>query len=73
MDALQKLYSFFGVHIDSPSALVRNVVPLLVFAGVVSIAKPFLSFARVLLSLFVLPGESVCLHSAGNSVPGASI
>jgi 17beta-estradiol 17-dehydrogenase / very-long-chain 3-oxoacyl-CoA reductase len=59
MDALASLTDVFGVHIDAQSPFLRAVAALLLFFGAVSVAAPFVSLIRVLLSLFVLPGQSV--------------
>lgn len=59
MDYLRNLTDSFGVHIEAKSAILRSAATLLILTGIVSVAKPILSFVRVLLSLFILPGQSV--------------
>ncbi|KAF2275689.1 NAD(P)-binding protein [Westerdykella ornata] len=49
----------FGVHIEASSPVLRFAATLLIFAGIVSVTKPLLSLARVLVSLFILPGQSL--------------
>jgi 17beta-estradiol 17-dehydrogenase / very-long-chain 3-oxoacyl-CoA reductase len=60
MDAFADFTDSIGIHIDAKSPAVRAAATLLLLAGVVTVTRPFLSLARVLLSLFVLPGKSVC-------------
>lgn len=59
MDALANVWDAFGIHIDAKSNIVRAAASLLLLAGVASVVKPFASLVQVLLSLFVLPGQSV--------------
>ena len=63
MDALANVTESFGVHIDAQSAPIRAAAAILLLAGAISISRPFLSLLRVLLSLFVLPGQSVRTHA----------
>jgi len=49
----------FGVHINADSAVAQATVYSLLFIGIATIAFPIFSTLRVLLSLFVIPGESV--------------
>jgi 17beta-estradiol 17-dehydrogenase / very-long-chain 3-oxoacyl-CoA reductase len=65
MESLSNVIDSFGVHIDAKSQVVRTTVSLLVIAGVISFIRPFISLVRVLLSLFVLPGQSVCIAING--------
>jgi 17beta-estradiol 17-dehydrogenase / very-long-chain 3-oxoacyl-CoA reductase len=59
MDALANLTDSVGVHVDAKSPAVRAIATLLLVIGAIAVSRPFLSFVRVLLSLFVLPGQSV--------------
>jgi 17beta-estradiol 17-dehydrogenase / very-long-chain 3-oxoacyl-CoA reductase len=61
MDAL---FGALGVRIDAPNALVQAALYALLLVGAVSFAAPIVSTVRVLLSLFVLPGKSVCCIAA---------
>ncbi|KAF2489426.1 NAD(P)-binding protein [Lophium mytilinum] len=56
MDFLSQVTDSLGVHIDAESILGKIVLSTLLCAGLYTISKPVLSFVRVLLSLFVLPG-----------------
>jgi 17beta-estradiol 17-dehydrogenase / very-long-chain 3-oxoacyl-CoA reductase len=57
MDAL---FGALGVRIDASNSLVQAAVYAFLLVGVASFAAPIVSTIRVLLSLFVLPGKSVC-------------
>ncbi|KAF2188578.1 NAD(P)-binding protein [Zopfia rhizophila CBS 207.26] len=59
MDNLSKFTNSLGVHIDTNTPITQAIVSALLLAGIYSISKPFLSYVRLLLSLFVLPGESL--------------
>lgn len=59
MAAIADFTDSVGIHIDAKSPAVRAVAALLLLAGVVSVTRPILSFVRVILSLFVLPGQSL--------------
>ncbi|KAF2662433.1 estradiol 17-beta-dehydrogenase 12-B [Lophiostoma macrostomum CBS 122681] len=59
MEALASLPDALGIHIDAPSPLLRAATVLLLLIGAASASRPFLSLVRVLLSLFVLPGQSL--------------
>jgi 17beta-estradiol 17-dehydrogenase / very-long-chain 3-oxoacyl-CoA reductase len=50
----------FGVHIDASNSFVQAAVYGFLLVGIASFAAPVVSTIRVLLSLFVLPGKSVC-------------
>lgn len=50
----------FGVHIDAENSFVQAAVYGFLFVGIASFAAPVFSAVRLLLSLFVLPGKSVC-------------
>lgn len=60
MEAIANLPDNLGVHIEASSPTLRAGTALLLLVGAAFVAKPFLSLIRVLLSLFVLPGQSVC-------------
>lgn len=49
----------FGVRIDASNAFAQAAVYGFLIAGIAAFAAPLISTARVLLSLFVLPGKSV--------------
>jgi 17beta-estradiol 17-dehydrogenase / very-long-chain 3-oxoacyl-CoA reductase len=53
----------FGVHIDASNSFVQAAVYGFLLVGIASFAAPIVSTVRVLLSLFVLPGKSVCSPS----------
>ncbi|KAF2796680.1 NAD(P)-binding protein [Melanomma pulvis-pyrius CBS 109.77] len=59
MDAISRLTDSFGVHINAESPFVQAAVYSLLLAGIFTVALPVFSTVRVLLSLFVLPGESL--------------
>lgn len=50
----------FGVRIDANNTFVQAAVYGFLLVGIASFAAPIISTIRVLLSLFVLPGKSVC-------------
>ncbi|ORY09543.1 3-ketoacyl-CoA reductase [Clohesyomyces aquaticus] len=75
MESLSKLLDSVGVHMDARSPFTQAIVSFLLLAGVYSVSKPFLSYVRLLLSLFVLPGESLSKFGPKGSwalVTGAS-
>jgi 17beta-estradiol 17-dehydrogenase / very-long-chain 3-oxoacyl-CoA reductase len=53
----------FGVRIDASNSLLQAAIYGFLFVGVAAFAAPVISTIRVLLSLFVLPGKSVCDNS----------
>ena len=57
MDAL---FGPLGLRIDASNSLVQAAAYAFLLVGVASFAAPVISTIRVLLSLFVLPGKSVC-------------
>lgn len=59
MDSLQKVHDSIGVKIDADSPFTHIALSTLLLVGVYTIIKPFLSYIRALLSLFILPGASV--------------
>ncbi|PSN69174.1 NAD(P)-binding protein [Corynespora cassiicola Philippines] len=59
MDVLAKATDSLGVHINADSNITQAVVYGLLLAGIASVAAPLISTVRVLLSLFVLPGQSL--------------
>ncbi|KAF2748682.1 NAD(P)-binding protein [Sporormia fimetaria CBS 119925] len=59
MDVFAGVLDFFGVHVDTKYPTLRLLTSALVVAGIFSVARPLFSFVRVLLSLFVLPGQSL--------------
>lgn len=61
MDALTNLSDLIGFRINAKSPVLQVAAPLLLLVGAISVSRPFLSLVRVLLSLFVLPGQSVSL------------
>jgi len=50
----------FGVRINADNSLVQAAVYGFLLVGIAAFAAPIISTVRVLLSLFVLPGKSVC-------------
>jgi 17beta-estradiol 17-dehydrogenase / very-long-chain 3-oxoacyl-CoA reductase len=48
-----------GVHINADNALIQAAVYGFLLVGIAAFAAPIVSTIRVLLSLFVLPGQSV--------------
>lgn len=59
MGLLASITESFGVRIDATNSLVQAAVYAVLVAGVAAIAAPVISTIRVLLSLFVLPGQPV--------------
>ena len=49
-----------GIHIDANNSFLQAAVYGFLLVGIASFAAPVVSTIRVLLSLFVLPGKSVC-------------
>ncbi|KAF2475717.1 NAD(P)-binding protein [Lindgomyces ingoldianus] len=75
MGSLAKLTDSFGVHIDGKSPITQVIVSAILLAGIYSVCKPILSYVRLILSLFVLPGESLTKFGPKGSwalVTGAS-
>jgi hypothetical protein len=60
MDPTRQFTDRLGVTVDSKSSYL--LVAVLLVAGTFALAAPFISFIRVLLSLFILPGKSVSCH-----------
>jgi hypothetical protein len=50
----------FGVRIDASNSFVQAAIYGFLVVGIAAFAAPIVSTIRVLLSLFVLPGKSVC-------------
>jgi len=61
---MSSLMESFGVRIDASNSLVQAAIYGFLLVGVAAFAAPIVSTIRVLLSLFVLPGKSVCNHFA---------
>jgi 17beta-estradiol 17-dehydrogenase / very-long-chain 3-oxoacyl-CoA reductase len=61
MDKLGRFTNSYGVNIYADSSIVQAALYSLLLTGIVAVALPIISTVRVLLSLFVLPGESVGL------------
>ncbi|KAF2714229.1 NAD(P)-binding protein [Pleomassaria siparia CBS 279.74] len=59
MDAISRLTDSFGVHISADSSIIQAALYSFLLAGIVSFTLPVFSTIRVLLSLFILPGESL--------------
>lgn len=57
---MDSLFAPFGVRIEASNSLVQVAFSAFLLVGIVSFAAPLISTIRVLLSLFVLPGKSVC-------------
>lgn len=57
---MSSIMGAFGVRIDASNSLVQAAVYGFLLAGIAAFAAPVISTIRVLLSLFVLPGNSVC-------------
>lgn len=57
MDPTRQFTDRLGVTVDSKSSYF--LVAVLLVAGTYALAVPIISFIRVLLSLFILPGKSV--------------
>jgi hypothetical protein len=53
----------FGVRIEASNSFVQAAIYGFLLVGVAAFAAPVVSTIRVLLSLFVLPGKSVCHQS----------
>jgi hypothetical protein len=64
MEKLGRFTNSYGVNIYADSSIVQAALYSLLFTGIVAVALPIISTIRVLLSLFVLPGESVGLTIA---------
>lgn len=60
------LFAPFGVRIEASNSLVQVAFTAFLLVGIVSFAAPVVSTVRVLLSLFVLPGKSVCAPRCPN-------
>ena len=56
-----------GLRIEANNSFIQAAVYGFLLVGIASFAAPIISTVRVLLSLFVLPGKSVCLLYASSS------
>ncbi|OCK81905.1 NAD(P)-binding protein [Lepidopterella palustris CBS 459.81] len=75
MDTLKSTISSLGIHTTADTIVGKVVLSSLLLAGLYTISKPILSFFRLLLSLFILPGASLSTFGPKGSwalVTGAS-